>query len=265
MNRKQYRLPVMILAIFFVSVFIFLAARPAAAIGSPWTRWKINLTFPNDNLDVQLTLQRGHTTQSGRRIIDDEVKIPLSCQSNGNPTIKNGVASFDGSSYFNCDMPSIQDKVLQLWSMSIPDACESKRPYVTGRVAIAGNPIDPNPDNPIFYRDDIQFNTPLNIAAQNATMTVAFGQAAAESSTFIIDPAGQKLTAYLARSGPASFNPVFVVDGSTMSATPATINQPAVLSNLETTIFFGYSPASGEYFEGSLWPTEIDPFCSTTG
>ena len=265
MNRKQYRLPVMILALFFVSVFLFLAAQPAAAIGSPWTRWKINLVFPSDKLDVQLTIQRGHTTPSGRRIIDDEEMIPLSCQSKGNPTIKNGTAFFDGSSYYECDMPSIQDKVMEFWSMSIPDTCDSKRPYVTGRVAMTGNPVDPNPENPIFYRDDIQFNTPLDVANQKATMTVAFGQAAAESGKFIVNPAGQKLTAYFTRSGPASFNPVFVVDGSTISATPATINQPAILSNLESTIYFGYSPASGEYFEGSLWPTEIDPFCSTTG
>ncbi len=265
MKKALYRLPVAILAIFFVGIFLFLTARPAEAVGSSWVKWKINLAFPNNNLDSQLTVQRGHTTQSGQQVIDDEVIHSLSCQSIGSPTINNGEALLDGGSYFRCNVPSIQEVAWDTWQMSIPSSCSSKRPYVTGKAAVEGSPIDPNPDNPIFYRDDIQFNMPLNVTTQKANLAMTFGQASAQSSGFVINPAGHRITGYIARSSFSTFSPYFVVDGSSLSATPAIISQPRILSNLESTIYFGYSPASGEYFQGTLGPLEVDPVCTGTG
>lgn len=265
MKRNLYRLPVMILAVFFVGISLFLTVRPAEAIGSPWVKWKINLAFPGGQFGSLLTVQRGHTTPSGQHVIDDEVFYPLFCQSKGNPTVTSGEAVFDGSSYYQCAVPSIQDIAWQTWQMSIPDSCASKRPYVTGRVTIEGNPLDPTPDNPVFYREDIQFNVPLDKATQEAALDMTFDEASAESGAFTIDPAGHKVTAYIARSGPSTFSPYFVVDGTSLSATPATITQSRVLSNLASTIYFGYSPDSGEYFQGALGPVEVDPVCTTTG
>jgi hypothetical protein len=132
-------------------------------------------------------------------------------------------------------------------------------------VTIEGNPADPNPDNPVFYREDIQFNTPFDVTTQEATLAMTFDQASAESGSFFIDPAGHDYTAYFAQSGPSTLSPHFVVDGNSLSATPATITQSRILSNLESTVYFGYSPFSGEYFEGCLGPTEVDPVCPTTG
>ena len=265
MNKKQYRLPVMILSAFIFGLYVLLAARPVEANASPWVRWKISFTYPKNNLDAQLIIQRGHTTISGRHVIDDEEAFPLSCLSNGNPVITNGQAIFDGSSYYQCEVPSIREKALQLWQLSIPDDAVSRRPYITGQVTIEGNPIDSTPENPIFYREDIQFNTSLDVTAQKAAMTMAFGQASAESSTFTIDPAGHDLLAYFARSSPTTFSPYFVVDNNSLSATPAILTQSRIVSNLESTIYFGYSPLSGEYFEGSVGPLVVDPVCPTTG
>jgi hypothetical protein len=210
-------------------------------------------------------VQRGHTTPSGQHVIDDEVITPLFCQPKGNPIITNGEALLDGSSYYQCAVPSIQDIAWQTWQIGIPDLCSSKRPYITGRVTIEGNPIDSTPDNPVFYRDDIQFNVPLDKATQQAALDITFDEAAAESGAFAINPAGHKVTAYIARSSFTTFSPYFFVDGTSLSAAPATITQSRVLSNLESIVYFGYSPVSGEYFQGSLGPLEVDPFCSTTG
>lgn len=265
MKKALYRLPVAILAVFFVGVFLFLSVRPADAVGSSWVKWKINLAFPNNKLDSQLTVQLGHTTQSGQHVIDDEEIQALTCQPIGSPTIINGEALLDGSSFFRCNVPSIQEIAWVTWQMSIPSSCPSKRPYVMGRVTVEGSPIDPNPDNPIFYRDDIQFNVPLDVTTQKANLAMTFDQASAQSSDFFIDPAGQRVTGYIARSSPTTFSPYFLVDGSSLSAAPAIINQPRILSNLESVVYFGYSPASGEYFQGSLGPLEVDPVCIGKG
>ena len=264
LTKVLYRLPAIILAAFFVGVYLFLPVHPAAAVSSSWVRWKIDLTYPNAKPDAQLIVQKWHTTTSGQLVLDDEKFFTISCHSVGSPTVQNGELSLDGSSYVACNVPSIQGKAWQSWHMSIPDSCSSKRPYITGQVTIEGSPVDPNPNNPIFFREDIQLNAPLNVAAQQAALDMAFGQAAADSGTFAIDPAGHTFTAQFVRSG-ASFSPSFVVDGNTLSAAPATITQPAILSTLESTIYLGYSPVSGEYFEGTIGPLVIDPVCIGTG
>ena len=264
MNKALYRLPAALLAAFVIGVYLFLSVRPAAAAVSSWVRWKIDLTYPNDKPDAQLIIQKWHMTTSGQHILDDEKSFALSCHTVGSPTVHNGELSLDGNSYVTCDVPSIQEKAWQSWHMSIPDSCNSKRPYITGKFTIEGSPNDSTPDNPIFYRDDIQLDAPLDITLQQAALDMAFGQAAAESGAFTIKPAGHDFTAQFIRSG-ATYNPLFVVDGNTLSATPATITQPAILSTLESTIYLGYSPVSGEYFEGTIGPLEIDPVCIGTG
>jgi hypothetical protein len=265
MNTKQSKLPIVILMAFFVGLHLFLAARPVAASGSPWVRWKINLDFPNDKLAAELTIQRGYTTQSGKNIVDEEETFPIPCLAQGTPIIINGQAIFDGNSNYQCDVPSIREEVRNTWGEIIPDACTSKLPYVIGKVSIEGNPIDANPQNPVFYRDDIRFGIPLNVSTQRASLMVRFGQDAVVSNNFAINPASHIVAAFFSPTSPTSFDPIFVVDGNYLNATPATINQPVVISNLASTVYFGYSPVSGEYFEGTLGPLEVDPVCPTTG
>jgi len=262
MKSKAYRLPVILLAAFFIGIYLFGVVRPAGAVSGPWVRWKIDLTFPNDKPKTELIIQKWHTTTNGQHVLDAEKSFPIFC--GGNLPIENGKAIFDGKSYYVCNVPSIQELVWQTWQLSIPDTCSSKRPYVMGQVTIEASPTDPNPENPIFYREDIQFNVPLDKATQQAALDMTFDQATAESGTFAINPAGHDFTAYIARSGP-SFSPFFVVDGNSLSAIPAVITQSRILSNLESTIYFGYSPVSGEYFEGALGPIEVDPVCTGTG
>ena len=265
MNRKVSHLRLVILTAIFGAIYLFTATQPVSAVPSAWVRWKINLSFPKDTLDSQLTIQRGHTTQSGEHIVDEEKTFALPCQAVGTPTISGGAVTFDGTSYVTCAVPSIQEQAWQLWQMSIADRCSSKRPYVRGEVTIESNPIDTSPENPLFYRHDIQFEAPLTTSTQAATLKMAFGQEAASSGAFAVQSSEHTVAGHFSRSGPSSFSPSFVVDGNSLSATPATISQAPVLSNLQSRVYFGYSPLSGEFFEGVVGPLEVDPVCPTTG
>lgn len=264
MNRKMYRWPILLVAIMLVGISLFLTARPAAAISPPWVKWRIDFTYPG-KLDALLVVERGYTNQSGDHIVVDVVQELLTCQSVGNPVFQNGKAVLDGSSYFHCSMPSIKGIAMQEWQMSIADSCSSKRPYVMGRVAIEGSPTDSTPSNPIFYREDIQFNIPLDVSAQEAKLDMTFDQASAQSDLFAITPAAQQFVGYFARSGPGTYAPHFFVDGTSLAPTPAAVTQWMFLTNLETTIYLGYSPASGDSFEGILGPLRVDPVCTGTG
>ncbi len=264
MKRNLYRWPTLFVAVMLVGISLFLTAHPAAAVSPPWVKWRIDFTYPG-KLNALLVVQLGYTTASGDHIVTDEVHELLTCQTVGNPVIQNGRVLLDGSSYFQCAMPSIKGIAFQEWQMQIADSCPSKRPYVIGQITIEGNPADATPDNPVFYRDDIQFNIPLDVPAQEAKLAMTFDQATATSDLFTIDPAEQQFTAYLARSGTVGFTPHFFVDGSSLAATPATINQRMSLTTLESTIYLGHSPLSGDSFEGIMGPIRVDPVCTGTG
>lgn len=264
MKRNLYRWPVLFVVVMFVGIFLFLTARPAAAVGSPWVKWRIDFTYPG-KLDALLVVERGYTNQSGDHIVVDVVQELLTCQSVGNPVFQNGKAVLDGSSYFQCAMPSIKGIAAQEWQMTIADSCPSKRPYIIGRLAIEGNPTDSTPQNPVFYRDDIQFDAPLDVSMQEAKLNMTFGQASAESDDFAIAPAGHQFAAYFTRSSATAFTPHFVVDGNSLAPTPASVSQLMFLTTLESTIYLGHSPLSGDSFEGTMGPIRVDPVCTGTG
>lgn len=263
MNKMSHKFFLLLFPLFITGLLLSLTQQ-AGAIGVPFIRWKVNLVLLEKVPTVELTVQRWTNLGGGQRELDDEKIFQLTCQTTGNPQFMNGEVTFDGSSYFSCDMPSIQTIAWDEWGLSIPDACSAKQPYINGYAAIEGNPSDTFPENPIFYRDDIQFNMPLDVKTQNAVLDASFGSVTAQSQAFNTNSLGHLFSASFARSGNI-FSPSFMVDGVSLNAFPATVNPPAVISNLESTIFFGYSPQTGEYFQGTLGETEIDPVCPTTG
>ncbi|MCB9419751.1 MAG: hypothetical protein H6667_08100 [Ardenticatenaceae bacterium] len=263
MNRKTYRLSALFAAVVFVGLSLFLTARPAAAV-TPWVKWRIDFTYPG-KLDALLVVERGYTNQSGDHIVVDVVQELLTCQSVGNPVLQNGKAILDGSSYFQCTMPSVKAIAAQEWQMTIADSCSSKRPYVIGRASIEGSPADFTPSNPVFYREDIQFGIPLDVSTQKAKLAMTIDQALAQSDLFAIAPAAQQFVGYFARSGPATYAPHFFVDGTSLAPTPAAVTPSMFLTTLETTIYLGHSPVSGDSFEGTLGPLRVDPVCTGTG
>ena len=265
MNRKSARLRLTTLLLLLITLCL-LAARPAQAAGISWSRWLLDITFPNNKIDTQLIIQVGHVTSSGQKVVDAQQSFPVTCQTVGNPLIQNEQTTFDGSSYFQCEVPSIQQKVRQMpGHLIIPSTCDSKQPFVASVLSIEDNPVQWNPDNPLFYREDIQFDTPLNSFTQQAQMTVTFNQASAESNSFAPSQTENSVVAIYNKIGQTSYAPAFTVDGNSLTASPSVLNGAIPLSTLESTVYVGYSPVSGKYFEGTLSTLLVDPVCIGQG
>ncbi len=267
MNRKFNNLQVVIGILVLTAVFLLVAAQPAAATGQQWAKWKIQVNFQGNVINPKLVVEIGHTTLSGNRVTDEVEAFGITCSVVGNPTVQNNRATFNGSSYYQCDVPSIQQKVLDMTSGAfvISDQCEAKRPYLTGVLSLDNTPVQLAADNPLFYRDDITFSLPLDITTGQAQLATLFDDAAAESSSFFPGSSNHTVTAVYNKGGGFQYTPVFVVDTFTYSSTPVTINQMIGLSTLESTVYFGYSPATGTYFEGTLTSLVVDPYCVGTG
>lgn len=272
---KQFKLRLVVLIFLLPIVGLVLSTRPAEAAPSRWSLWKVAASFPNNTLTTTLIVQVGHTTANGKNVIDLESTFPVPCQVVGNPVIQNNKATFNGSSYFSCNIPSIQDKVLQMTNgqFAIPATCSSKRPYISVIATVNGTPAQASPNNPLFYRRDnnqnvdFSLDVPLNTTTQQAALRTQFGvgQPSVVSSNFAIQN-NQVLTAvYQKIANPNSFAPTFTADSITLSATPAVVNGPFIMSTLESTVYIGYSPTTGKYYEGSLTSMLADPYCTGTG
>jgi hypothetical protein len=267
MNRKILELRLLGLMVLIVGGCFLWSAQPASAAITRWAKWKVDFAFPNNQMDAVLTVQVGHTTSSGTKVIDQEKTYTVTCQTVGNVVVQNEIATFGGSGYYQCNLPSIKQKVAQMTNgtLLIADSCDSKRPYITSNLTLEGNPINSNGDNPLFHRDDLNFSLPLNVVTQEAQLLSEFAQAEAESSSFPINSAGNNVMVLYDKTGANQYTPNFLADALTLSSTPPTLNGPIPLSTLASTVYVGYSPDSGKYFEGKLETILVDPYCVGTG
>lgn len=265
MNGKRFGIRYVVLLVLLCGFTLALGVHSASAAPTRWSRWWTDTSFTNTAMDTQLVIQLGYTNQAGQHFVTQQQSFPVNCTAVGNPgpLIQNGQATFNGSNYFSCALPNIKQLVLGMsgGTFLIADSCPAKRPALTGTLSIDGTPNNLGGDNPLFYRDDIQFSLPLNVATQQARLVTAFDQAEATSNSFAITGAGQVVTAVYARTTSNTFAPTFTVDTLSLPSTPPTVNGPFMLSNLESTIYIGYSPASGKHFEGTLTELLVDPVC----
>lgn len=267
MNKRFNNLRVVVGILVLTAVFLLLAAQPAAATGQQWAKWKIQVNFQGNVINPKLVVEIGHTTPSGNRVIDDVEHFTITCTVVGNPTVQNNQATFNGNSYYQCEVPSIQQKVSEMTSgmFIIASECEAKRPYITSIVSLDDTPVQLAANNPLFYRDDITFSLPLDITTGQAQISTVFDNATAESSNFFPGITNHTIMAIYNKGSGMQYTPAFTVDTFSYSSTPATINQMIGLSTLESTIYFGYSPTTNEYFEGVLTSLIVDPYCIGTG
>ncbi|HRQ40535.1 MAG TPA: hypothetical protein PLD25_21685 [Chloroflexota bacterium] len=267
MNGKRFGIHFVVLLAVLIGFTLFLGVQAAGATPIRWARWWTNTSFPNDAMDTDLVIQLGYTTQNGQNVITQQQSFNVSCTAVGNPVILSGKATFDGSSYFSCALPNIRDLVYGMsnGTLWIGDSCAAKRPALTGILTIDGTPNNLAGDNPLFYREDIQFSLPLKVSTQEAKVVTAFDGVGAVSDGFAISAGNQAVTAVYVRTNPGVFAPTFTVDSLSLVSTPSTVNGPFWLTNLDTTIYIGYSPVSGKYFEGTLSSLLVDPVCVGTG
>jgi hypothetical protein len=266
MDRKQYKLWFLSLTVLVSMMGLLSATQPAEASVSRWAVWQIEVAFPSTAIETDLVIKLGHTSQSGQKVIDLVDTFPVSCQAAGNPLIGGGQVTFDGNSYYECSVPNIRDLVYQMsnGTFLIPATCAAKRPYINVTATIDTTPDQINPTNPLFYRDDIQFGLPLDTSTKLARIEVNFDQASAESGAFTPSANGNTLTTIYRKTSNNTYTPTFVVDGTIVMTAPP-VNGPFILSTLDSTIYLGYSPSTGKYFEGSMSEGVFDPGCVGQG
>lgn len=267
MNSKWFGRRLVVLMAILCGLTLFLGVQAAGATPTRWARWWTDTSFPGNVMDTNLVIQLGYTTQNGQNVITQQQSFDVNCTAVGNPVVQGGKATFDGSSYFSCALPNIQELVYGMSNNTfwIADSCAAKRPALTGVLTIDGTPNNLAGDNPLFYREDIQFSLPLKVSTQQAKVVTAFGGVGAVSNSFAIGANDQVVTAVYAKTNPNTFAPIFMVDSLNLASTPPTVNGPFWLTNLETTIYIGYSPVGGKYFEGTLTSLLVDPVCVGTG
>lgn len=267
MNTKRRGIHFVLLVVVLAGFTLFLGVQAAGATPTRWARWWTDTSFPNNAMDTDLVIQLGYTTQSGQNVITQQQSFNVTCTAVGNPVVQDGKATFDGSSYYSCALPNIRDLVgvMSNGTLQIGDQCTAKRPALTGVLTLDGTPNNLAGDNPLFYREDIQLSLPLKVATQEAKVATAFGGVGAVSNSFAIKTVEQSVTAVYVRTNPGVFAPTFTVDSLSLPSTPASVNGPFWLTNLETTIYFGYSPVTGKYFEGTLTSLLVDPVCIGQG
>lgn len=267
MNGKRFGIHFVVLLAVLIGFTLFLGVQAAGAAPTRWARWWTNTSFPNNVMDTDLVIQLGYTTQNGQNVITQQQTFNVNCTAVGNPIVQGNKATFDGSSSFACALPNIRDLVgvMSNGTLWIGDECAAKRPALTASLTLDGTPNNPAGDNPLFYRDDIQFSLPLKASTQNAKLVASFDGALATSDGFAISAGDQAVTAVYIKTNPNTFAPTFTIDSLSLVSTPPTVNGPFTLSNLESTIYIGYSPATGKYFEGSLTSLLVDPVCVGTG
>lgn len=267
MNGKRFGIHFVVLLAVLIGFTLFLGVQAAGATPIRWARWWTSTSFPNNAMNTDLVIQLGYTTQNGQNVITQQQSFNVSCTAVGNPVVQGGKATFNGSSYYSCALPNIRDLVYGMSSgtLWIGDECAAKRPALTGSLAIDGTPNNLAGDNPLFYREDIQFSLPLKVSNQNARLVTSFDGVAASSDSFAIGANDQAVTAVYIKTNPNTFAPTFTVDSLSLASTPPTVNGPFMLSNLDSTIYIGYSPATGKHFEGTLTSLLVDPVCVGTG
>lgn len=267
MNGKWFGRRLLLLIVVLAGFTLFLGVQAAGATPTRWARWWTDTSFPNNVMDTDLVIQLGYTTQNGQNVITQQQSFNVSCTAVGNPVIQGGKAIFNGSSYYSCALPNIRDLVYGMsnGTLQIGDTCAARRPALTGSLTIDGTPNNLAGDNPLFYRSDIQFSLPLKVSTQQAKVVTAFGGVGAVSNSFAIGAGDQAVTAVYVRTNPGVFAPTFTVDSLSLPSTPATVNGPFWLTNLETTIYIGYSPVTSKYFEGTLTSLLVDPVCIGQG
>lgn len=238
--------------------------------GDRWATWEVAVDFPNDELLVQLLITIGRTdAKTGKESILHTLVKDLACNEHGYVEILNEVAHFQGDgSYFSCYMPDIAEIVSNMTKgeMQIGAQCDCKNPWALGTVTPEQNPSGAEPLQPIFYRHDIKFSTPLTTHGKSQ-LQFDVDSVTAYSGNFVLGQPGYDVYAAFEPipNSPNQSSVLFEVDGVALTAAPSTINQPMNLSTGATEIYIGYDPANDVYFEGLMEKFRLDPACLGVG
>lgn len=261
--RKRY---LFFLLLIMITIILHHAPKPAQAANSNgWASWVLDVNFAHDQTNATMTI----TVEFADPNIPTITQIvPLNCTNWGNLKIKNERAEFSGNEYITCDMPDLVAKVHEITKgrLAISPHCDCEDdPWAQALLTIDPNTQQTEPINPIFYHPDLQFSAPFS-SKGGASLSLAVNTQSAHSELFPIR-AGVDIPvwAQFTETLPGSYKPNFTADGIPSPATPSMVYGPFSFSNQATTIYIGYLPRAGIYFEGTLNSLQVDPACRGYG
>lgn len=244
-----------------LTAFSLAAAGPAAASGNGFHfgKWLVNLSFPNDQPQVELTTEIWFKPSGGAAYVVTSQTEELTCAVAGNLQVNNETADFTGQEYISCDMPDMVQKfedVSQGVLTNMPHVVLTRNPYATGRVFVAGT-APAHEALPTFYHPSIQHGL-AHTGAGDARQFFRVGGMQAHGEAYT-QAAPYAIGALFDSTGWTQHDTRFRANGVTKTGTPAVINSTLNVNLSATTIYFGYSPATNSYFQGSVKNLTIDP------
>jgi hypothetical protein len=238
----------------------------AVAAGSsyPFAKWFITLSFPNDQPLVELTTEIWHhNPDTGTTSLVTTQTDELDCTVSGTLAISNEVATFDGQTYITCEQPDMVQKIDEVsdGNLLVPAVVAVRDAWVRGQVMLASNaPL--NTALPVHYQPDIQHA----LAQTGAGDTVQFlrvdgvqAQSNGYAQAFPYQIGARFQSRAEACEPWKPYDTRFRANGVAAAGTPAVIGQVLNINLRATDIYFGYSPDSNSYFEGSVKTLIVDP------
>lgn len=247
------------LALVLILSVLFVGTAQASGSGFYYGKWIVDLTFPNNVPLAELTTEIWYKSASGAPVLATVEVEELSCSTIGNLQIANERATFSGQEYISCEMPDMVLKFAEVSQgiLNVPlyDAV-TRSPYVSGQIALAaGAPL--NVTLPLFYHPSIQHGM-AQVGGGNVVQIFRVDEASSTSLAFL--QAAPYVLRSEFRSLPlGSYRALFTTNGSTTLGTPATIGSGLEVNLEETTIYFGYSPDTNRYFQGTIKSLTADP------
>ena len=242
-----------------LAFYLMSAGSAHASGGFYYGKWLVDLSFPNNKPLAQLTTQIWYKPANSAAVLVTSQVDELECATVGNLQIDNEMASFTGQEYIACEQPDMVQKFEEVsqgaLSLSAYDVV-SRSPYVAGQLAIApGAPT--NVTLPAFYHPSIQYGL-AQVGGGNAEQTLRVDGADSTSIAFT-QTAPYALRAEFKSQPSGNYRAEFTANGSTTLGTPAGIGSGLQVNLEETTIYFGYSPDSNSYFQGTMKTLTADP------
>lgn len=250
-----------------VLLVVLTAVPPTSASSNSavWASWVFEMGFTGNQIHGDLTITVEYEDRKREPIIET---FPLECTPVGTLQIANERATFSGDDYIRCAMPDLVQIVAQMTRNEVlisPFCFCKENPWIEADLTLDTTPVHPEPINPVFYRPDLRFATPL-VAKDRATMLFQVANRAASSAPFFLGSStSERLWAEYNQTATDIFAPNFIANGSHLAATPAVISSQLALSNSAAYLYIGYSPLTNSYLEGTLIRLTVDPACRGFG
>ena len=248
-------------------------ANAAIVIVNDWrSTWAVQADFVGNTPNVVLTVTVERDTGSGWFLYGEEMQR-LECGVDGGVVLVDDTAVFDGTGHIRCAMPSIQRMVYKMTGgQYTPEAsCQCKgNPMIGAKVQLDPNTTGSDWQNPLVAREAVA-GTDMALSA----VVPAFSTLPQAALNFVVAAEIAQSNAFIANGVPNTFLATYIDVGGLHQAefvanavNPGTGAPPVgnlSVSNRATTLYIGYSPATGETLHGTLSSLDLDPGCYGTG